>query len=56
MGDSHSKDKTVLRCPRCGCTDLRAPSTAGPGGQTVRGRLTCRHCGKEVREPKFKGY
>jgi ribosomal protein S14 len=47
--------REVIRCRACGRTDLRAPSTTGPGGQTVRGRLTCRHCGKEVREPKSKG-
>lgn len=40
-------DQPGIRCPRCGCCDLRTTHTIRQPGSVKRYRR-CRHCGRRV--------
>lgn len=37
-----------IRCPRCGCGDLRTTNTQRLPGGRVRRYKACRHCGRRL--------
>jgi DNA-directed RNA polymerase subunit RPC12/RpoP len=47
MSEPADDDAPGIRCPRCGCRDLRRAYTRQVPGAARRAR-DCRHCGKRV--------